>query len=114
MREGVLLREFKSEILLVAFGNFTSWREISPSIQTLTKLLNFKVVLAHFALKVYREIPGTLLKRTGNLPVHSEDQATLTLFARLVSTTFALFTLSTTGGFTGPSVVALSASFRAW
>ena len=57
---GVLLREFKSEILLVAFGDFTSWREISPSIQTLTKLLNFKVVLAHFALKVYRESPGTL------------------------------------------------------
>ena len=67
---GVLLREFKSEILLVAFGNFTSWREISPSIQTLTKLLNFKVVLAHFALKVYREIPGTLLNRTGKFPVH--------------------------------------------
>ena len=32
--------------------------------------LIFKVVLAHFAFKAYREIPGTLLNRTGKFPVH--------------------------------------------
>ena len=33
----------------------------------MTKLLNFKVVLAHFVLKVYREIPGTLREIPGTL-----------------------------------------------